>query len=113
MKKKINSTKSRHYKFALGSVFELFPTSPGVIIIEDDLEVSPDILSYFREMSKLLFDPNENLYCVSAWNDNGKEHQILNDPMAVYRTDFFGGLGWMLKRTVSAILVIFIVLYRK
>ena len=69
--------------------------------MEDDLEVSPDILSYFRRMSELLFDSAENMFCVSAWNDNGKEHQILPDPTLVHRTDFFGGLGWMLRRDVS------------
>lgn len=91
---------SRHYKFALSSVFNLFPKSPAVIIVEDDLEVSPDILSYFRRMSELLFDPTENMFCVSAWNDNGKDHQIIPDPTLVHRTDFFGGLGWMLRRDI-------------
>ena len=79
----------------------MYPKSPAVIIIEDDLEVSPDILSYFRQMSTLLFDKTEDLYCISAWNDNGKDHQIIPDPMMVHRTDFFGGLGWMLRRDVS------------
>ena len=83
----------------MSNVFKLYPKSPAVIIIEDDLEVSPDIFAYFRSMSKLLFD-EEDLYCVSAWNDNGKDHQIEQDPFLVYRTDFFGGLGWMLKREV-------------
>jgi len=91
---------SRHYKYALTTAFRVFPKSPAVIIIEDDLEVSPDFFSYFRRMSELLFDKNENLFCISAWNDNGKDHRIISDPMLVHRTDFFGGLGWMLRRDV-------------
>merc|ERR1719447_188803 len=67
---------SRHYKFALDSIFKLYPDAHGVIIVEDDLEVSPDFFSYFEATSDLLLDPEENLYCVSAWNDNGKDGQI-------------------------------------
>ena len=55
---------SRHYKFALDSVFARFSKANGVIIVEDDLEVSPDFLNYFKTFSPLLFDKNENLY----WN---------------------------------------------
>jgi len=91
---------SRHYKFALSKVFELFPNADGVIIIEDDLEVSPDFLTFFKSLAPLLLDPAENLYCLSAWNDNGKEGQIEPNPSLLHRTDFFGGLGWMMKKTV-------------
>ena len=37
--------------------------------------------------------------CVSAWNDNGKAG-LINEtaPELLYRTDFFGGLGWMLTK---------------
>jgi alpha-1,3-mannosyl-glycoprotein beta-1,2-N-acetylglucosaminyltransferase len=33
----------------------------------------------------------------SAWNDNGQE-QFVRDPKAIYRSDFFPGLGWMLNK---------------
>jgi alpha-1,3-mannosyl-glycoprotein beta-1,2-N-acetylglucosaminyltransferase len=43
-----------------------------VIIVEDDLEFSPDFFEYFEATLPLLkSDPS--LWCVSAWNDNGKE----------------------------------------
>lgn len=90
----------RHYKFALDSIFKLYPDSHGVIIVEDDLEVSPDFFSYFEATSNLLLDPEENLYCISAWNDNGKDGQIEQNPHLLHRTDFFGGLGWMLKKSI-------------
>jgi alpha-1,3-mannosyl-glycoprotein beta-1,2-N-acetylglucosaminyltransferase len=36
---------------------------------------------------------------VSAWNDNGKKGLIDESrPDLLYRTDFFGGLGWMMTR---------------
>ena len=37
----------------------------------DDLEVAPDFFSYFSALQSLL-DEDDNLWCVSAWNDNGK-----------------------------------------
>ena len=44
-----------------------------------------------------LLDKDESLFCVSAWNDNGKEG-FVKDNKLLYRTDFFPGLGWMLTR---------------
>lgn len=44
-------------------------------------------------------DADESIFCVSAWNDNGKENSV--DPSAIdilYRSDFFPGLGWLMTR---------------
>ncbi|CAJ0937900.1 unnamed protein product [Ranitomeya imitator] len=44
----------------------------SVIVVEDDLEVAPDFYEYFLSTHYLLLkDPT--LWCISAWNDNGKE----------------------------------------
>lgn len=87
---------ARHYKWALDQVFHKFNYS-AVIIVEDDLEYAPDFYEYFLATYPLLHsDPL--LWCVSAWNDNGKDSLISNEPEKLYRTDFFPGLGWMLKR---------------
>ncbi|OTF80902.1 Alpha-1,3-mannosyl-glycoprotein, partial [Euroglyphus maynei] len=51
-------------------------------------------------MSTLL-DNDERIYCISAWNDNGKDHLIDHSAISLlYLTDFFPGLGWMLKRSL-------------
>ncbi len=48
-------------------------------------------------MPVLRSDPT--LWCVSAWNDNGKRGIIdETKPELLYRTDFFGGLGWMMTK---------------
>ncbi|XP_060936965.1 alpha-1,3-mannosyl-glycoprotein 2-beta-N-acetylglucosaminyltransferase a [Limanda limanda] len=90
---------SRHYHWALNQVFKTLSHS-SVVIVEDDLEVAPDFFEYFRSMLPLLkSDPS--LWCVSAWNDNGRDGYV--DPGkadVLYRTDFFPGLGWMLVREV-------------
>ncbi|KAI5099140.1 alpha-1,3-mannosyl-glycoprotein 2-beta-N-acetylglucosaminyltransferase isoform X1, partial [Silurus meridionalis] len=90
---------SRHYRWALNQVFNTFSYS-AAIIVEDDLEVAPDFFEYFKALHSLLkSDPT--LWCVSAWNDNGREGYV--DPSKsslLYRTDFFPGLGWMLLKEV-------------
>lgn len=90
---------SRHYKWALNVTFNVYNFST-VAIIEDDLDVSPDIYEYFAAtLPQLQADPT--LWCVSAWNDNGKPELVdRNAADLLYRTDFFPGLGWMLTKSL-------------
>lgn len=75
-----------------------------VIVLESDLTVSQDFLEYFLALRHLLVDPRKssakgsNLWCISAWNDNGMKYFSL-DQDKVMRTDFFPGLGWMIHRS--------------
>ncbi|XRB03935.1 alpha-1,3-mannosyl-glycoprotein beta-1,2-N-acetylglucosaminyltransferase [Pycnococcus provasolii] len=86
---------SAHYRWFLHQLFECRGYSK-VIILEDDMLVAADFFSYFRAASKLM-DRDESLWCASSWNDNGKvPFAKVND--AVYRSEFFPGLGWMMKR---------------
>jgi len=90
---------SRHYKWALGKVFSR-QNIDSVVIVEDDLDIAPDFFDYFLATRPLL-DEDHSLFCVSAWNDNGKSGLI--DEKAIdllYRTDFFSGLGWLLTRKI-------------
>lgn len=90
---------ARHYGWALNQMFFNFNFS-SVIIVEDDLEISPDFYEYFLGTYPLL-QKDSTLWCVSAWNDNGKEGLVnIQRPDLLYRTDFFPGLGWMLTRNV-------------
>jgi len=90
---------SRHYKWALNQVFNTYNYGTA-IIVEDDLDVAPDFYEYFKATLPIL-QKDETLWCVSAWNDNGKFALIdRNDPKLLYRSDFFPGLGWMLTRKI-------------
>lgn len=92
---------SRHYRWALNQAFSNRSHS-AVVIVEDDLEVAPDFFEYFRALLPLL-QSDPSLWCVSAWNDNGKEGFVDPEQAALlYRTDFFPGLGWMLLRGLWA-----------
>ncbi|XP_030828404.1 alpha-1,3-mannosyl-glycoprotein 2-beta-N-acetylglucosaminyltransferase [Strongylocentrotus purpuratus] len=89
---------SRHYKWALDQMF-IRNSFDAVIIVEDDLDVSVDFFEYFLATYPLLKE-DPTLWCVSAWNDNGRDSRIEKNPGLLYRTDFFPGLGWMLSRDV-------------
>lgn len=87
---------ARHFKFALNYIFETLGHE-AVIIIEDDLDISPDFFEYILGTYPLLLK-DESLWCISAWNDNGKKEVIdLSHPELLHRTDFFPGLGWVLR----------------
>lgn len=88
---------AQHYGFALRKVFDEFGFKQ-LIFLEEDMEVAPDFFSYFGTMLPILRN-DANLYCVSAWNDNGYA-SLVRDPNGVYRTDFFPGLGWMLEKSM-------------
>lgn len=67
---------SRHYKWALDQVFlHQSHSFDAVIITEDDLNIAEDFFDYFEAMSRVLA-VDSSLYCVSAWNDNGKRSLI-------------------------------------
>ncbi|BFZ26096.1 hypothetical protein BsWGS_29135 [Bradybaena similaris] len=87
---------SRHYKWALDQIFVSMKYL-ATIIVEDDLEISPDFYEFFSATYPIL-QSDPYLWCVSAWNDNGKEGMVSGEAELLYRTDFFPGLGWMIER---------------
>ncbi|XP_046848286.1 protein O-linked-mannose beta-1,2-N-acetylglucosaminyltransferase 1-like isoform X1 [Xenia sp. Carnegie-2017] len=93
-----NARISQHYKRTLTETFNAYPNAGYMIILEEDLDVSVDIFSYFNQFLPLM-DTDESLYCISAWNDQGYDHTC-NDPAMLYRVETMPGLGWLLKRRV-------------
>lgn len=88
---------ARHYKLGLSYIFDKLHYST-VIVTEDDLDIAPDFFEYFSATRKLL-EADRSLFCVSAWNDNGKLEVIeASRPELLYRSDFFPGLGWMMTK---------------
>lgn len=107
---------SKHYAWAIAQTFAMNPNYRRIIILEEDLELAFDFFDFMVGMSPL-FDKEEggaadgggdgddasssssSLYCVSGFNDNGKA-ALVEDSSAVYRSDFFPGLGWMMSRSL-------------
>ncbi|XP_037080422.1 LOW QUALITY PROTEIN: protein O-linked-mannose beta-1,2-N-acetylglucosaminyltransferase 1-like [Pollicipes pollicipes] len=87
-----------HYHQVLTNVWHHFPDATRVIVLEEDLEVSPDFVSFFSQTSYLL-DVDPSLWCISAWNDHGFDITS-SDPALLYRIEYMPGLGWMMKRSV-------------
>ena len=85
------------YRYTVETAFRLFPESDKLVLLEEDLEVSPDFVSFFDQTHHLL-DVDPSLYCISAWNDHGYEHTV-GDRTQLYRVGFLPGLGWMLTRS--------------
>lgn len=93
-----NARISQHYKASLTATFNLYPNAQYAIIIEEDLDVSPDFFSYFSQTVSLL-EEDESLFCISAWNDQGYDHSA-KDPTQLYRVETMPGLGWLLRRSI-------------
>lgn len=49
-----------------------------MVIIEEDLEVSVDILTYFNQLLPVL-ENDETVYCISAWNDQVCSAHMVTD----------------------------------
>ena len=60
--------------------------------------LAPDFFEYFAA-TKPLLDEDPTLWCISAWNDNGKEGMVKRNDV-LYRTDFLPGLGWMIRKSL-------------
>ncbi|XP_037081719.1 protein O-linked-mannose beta-1,2-N-acetylglucosaminyltransferase 1-like [Pollicipes pollicipes] len=86
-----------NYRYTIEQAFNMFPDAEKLVLLEEDLEVAPDFLSYFQQTHHLL-DKDVSLYCISAWNDHGYQHTV-GDPAMLYRIGTLPGLGWMLKRS--------------
>ncbi|KAL7181284.1 hypothetical protein ACSBR1_040207 [Camellia fascicularis] len=87
---------ARHYKWALDQLFYKHNFS-RVIILEDNMEISPDFFDYF-EAAVALLESDKSIMAVSSWNDNGQK-QFVQDPCKFIWCLFFPGLGWMLAKS--------------
>lgn len=58
----------QHYKKSLASSFDRYPDANYLVILEEDLYMSVDILSFFKQLLPVL-ENDESVYCLSAWND--------------------------------------------
>ena len=64
-------------------------------VLEDDLHLAVDFLELFLSTAHLLEDPS--IFCISGWNDQGIFGRV-RDETRLFRTNYFPGLGWMLRR---------------
>ena len=48
------------------------------LVLEEDLDVSPDFFSFFSQTVRLL-EEDPSIYCISAWND-----QVVRDLTSIH-----------------------------
>ncbi|XP_037777208.1 protein O-linked-mannose beta-1,2-N-acetylglucosaminyltransferase 1-like isoform X2 [Penaeus monodon] len=85
-----------HFRFSVHNVFNFFPGVDKAIILEDDLLLSPDFLSYFQQTAWLL-DADPTISHVNAFSTNSYP-DVAYDPAVLRRIEMFPQFGWMVKR---------------
>lgn len=96
--KRVDNKIANHFKWTFERVFEYPECNEGVIVIEDDLELSPDFLEYF-ELTIPVVENDDTLITASLWNDIGYINNS-KDKARILRTNYFPGLGWWLSKKV-------------
>ncbi|XP_042222425.1 protein O-linked-mannose beta-1,2-N-acetylglucosaminyltransferase 1-like [Homarus americanus] len=87
---------NQHIKFSLRTIFELYPEVDKAIILEDDLSLAPDFISYFQQTS-LLMSVDKTVLCVNAYSYSAFPHTA-SDPSRIYRVHSYPYYGWMTSR---------------
>ncbi|XP_070192367.1 protein O-linked-mannose beta-1,2-N-acetylglucosaminyltransferase 1-like isoform X3 [Littorina saxatilis] len=87
---------------ALKESVNIFPSADHFIVVEEELLLAPDFLSFLAQcFSTLNSDPT--LLAVSSWNFNGFEKTSGNRGI-VYRVEEFPGMGFLVKKKAMAAL---------
>ncbi|XP_052090612.1 protein O-linked-mannose beta-1,2-N-acetylglucosaminyltransferase 1-like isoform X1 [Mytilus californianus] len=83
---------------AIEAGWDYFDVKDHIIIIEEELILAPDFLSFMQQCLNV-FDSDPTILAVSGWNYNGYD-VTSGDREAVYRVEEFPGLAFMLRRNV-------------
>lgn len=96
---KSGGTIARAYKTALTHAFDKLTDDEALLVVEDDLLFSPDLMEYFLAAYHVMRS-DASLWIASAWNDNGFRGMVggVDGSKRLLRTGFFPGLGWLLTR---------------
>ncbi|CAF1042224.1 unnamed protein product [Rotaria sordida] len=92
-----SSTYIEHYEKSLKRVWEIYSNKDKIIVIEEDLILSPDFLYTLALLSET-FRKDETIGAIQMWNPNS--YDIINGSVElIYRVDQFYGLGYLLRRS--------------
>ncbi|CAL4079816.1 unnamed protein product, partial [Meganyctiphanes norvegica] len=87
---------NEHIKFSILHGFLHFKDADKIIILEDDLVLSPDFISYFHQTAPLL-DADDSIFAINAFNYNSFVPYAV-DASRLYRAQTFPAYGWMVNR---------------
>ncbi|XP_052781586.1 protein O-linked-mannose beta-1,2-N-acetylglucosaminyltransferase 1-like isoform X2 [Mya arenaria] len=89
---------SEHVIKAIDQVSRMFTKHKYLIVLEEELMLSPDFLYFLAQCTPAL-DQDDSLLGVSAFNYNGFENSGGNRSL-LYRVEDFPGLGFMIKMDI-------------
>ncbi|CAF3774801.1 unnamed protein product [Adineta steineri] len=92
-----SSTYMEHYEKSLNKVWELHPNKDKVIVIEEDLILSPDFLYTLALLSET-FRKDDTIGAIQMWNPNSYDN-VNGSIDLIYRVDNLFGLGYLLRRS--------------
>lgn len=92
-----NASYESYIQLALERAWIIFGSAEYLIILEENVIPSPDILSLFGQCFPVL-KLDESLIGITAWNENGFDGTS-SRPDLVYRAESFPGLGFLLKKS--------------
>ncbi|XP_037787541.1 protein O-linked-mannose beta-1,2-N-acetylglucosaminyltransferase 1-like [Penaeus monodon] len=90
---------NEHIKFSIFHAFRSFPKADKIIVLEDDLILSPDFIKYFHQTAPLL-DADDSIFCINAYNYNSFPPTAV-DTSRLYREHTLPAYGWMVTRRWS------------
>lgn len=86
-----------HYEKALKTIWKIYPNKDKLIVIEEDLILSPDFL-YTLALQSEIFRKDETIHGIQMWNPNS--YDIVNGSNElIYRVNQFFGLGYLIRRS--------------
>ncbi|CAL4128038.1 unnamed protein product, partial [Meganyctiphanes norvegica] len=80
---KANQKLFLYYRKVFELASELYSTAPAVIFMDEDVEVSPDFLSYMSQTLRLLYE-DPTLYCINGYTQIGL-NGLAHHPSRIYR----------------------------
>uniref|UniRef100_A0A6A7FYK8 Protein O-linked-mannose beta-1,2-N-acetylglucosaminyltransferase 1-like n=2 Tax=Hirondellea gigas TaxID=1518452 RepID=A0A6A7FYK8_9CRUS len=86
-----------HFRFSIHAVFSKYRNVSKAVILEDDLLLSPDFLSFFQQTAWLL-DADPSIYSVNSFALNSVPMGA-NDTGRLKRSEMFPQFGWMITRS--------------
>ncbi|KAF2366034.1 Glycosyl transferase family 13 [Trinorchestia longiramus] len=88
-----------HFRFSLYTAFSTYTNASKIIILEDDLIVSPDFIRYFHQTAWLL-EADPSIYVVNSFSLNSYA-SVAEDTSRLRRSEIMPQFGWMVTRNYA------------
>ncbi|CAL4074783.1 unnamed protein product, partial [Meganyctiphanes norvegica] len=98
-----NQRTNANVRFALYKIFAEHPNADKAIMLEDDLLVADDLISYFHQTAWLL-DKDPSIFCVNAFSSYSIPDSA-SDVTKLLRVEAYPMYGWMVTREYALFII--------